>query len=99
MIAKDKQLHLLAGVVVATIAQALCIGFVGGPFPMVGVGAAALAGAYKEARDWYANRKDAMKGAAVPPHSVEWADFGFTTVGGVVVDVLAVGGLYAGVLP
>lgn len=81
----DKALHILAGLLVyiATVAvlAVLLPGYSTGPLGLLGVLAAALAGAIKELADMAANA-DAKDAGQPPPHSVEVADLLFTLAGG-----------------
>jgi uncharacterized protein involved in cysteine biosynthesis len=73
MIAKDKLLHLVAGMLIA-----IGIGFLFSPITGFLLGTSA--GALKEVYDAYQNRK-ALKADKEPPHGVELEDFIFTFVG------------------
>jgi len=76
-IGKDKLGHFKAGAIIALAGSVL---FGSG----VGLALAFLAGAGKEGMDYYANWK-AEKEGLKQPHSVEFLDFWFTLVGGMIV--------------
>lgn len=81
MIPKDKVLHLAAGFVVGLVVR-----LAGGPIGS-GFVAAIFTGAGKEGWDWWKN-KEARKEGLPEPHFVEFADAGWTALGGAAAEAV-----------
>ena len=91
MLPQDKANHLIYGLGIGLLALTVSMQFLPEKAPLFAIGLSALAGAFKEALDWYQNRQ-ALKTGQEPPHEVALADFVATAFGGVLVAATAVVG-------
>lgn len=86
---KDKALHFAAGIVVGSLALIASRWIEPGGLPFIAVLAAILAGAAKEAFDWYSNEQAKTEApSAPPPHDVDLWDAVATSLGGLAVAVV-----------